>query len=96
LREKLQSRINSRQTEEQTLVRMFKHFDQGNKGTVNTSEFARVLEKTGMYYPDEIVSELFKLYDTDQSGSLDYRELAQILSATREVKPKPEPIPDEV
>jgi len=38
-------------TEEACFVKMFKYFDTANKGYVNFDEFARVLEKTGMYYP---------------------------------------------
>lgn len=38
-------------TEEACFVKMFKFFDQGNKGFVNFDEFDKVLEKTGMYYP---------------------------------------------
>ena len=43
---------------------MFKFFDTQNKGYVNFDEFARVLEKAGMYYPNPTLSQLFTQYDT--------------------------------
>lgn len=55
---------------------MFKYFDTQNKGAVTLDEFAKVLEKTGMYYPHKQIHDLFNSYDSDQSGSIDYRELA--------------------
>lgn len=72
-------------TEELTLVKMFKYFDQENKGTVDCGQFVRVLEKTGMYYPLPTLKALFEQYDTNSSGALDYRELAFILSGNANV-----------
>jgi Ca2+-binding EF-hand superfamily protein len=60
-------------TEEACFVKMFKFFDQGNKGFVNFDEFDKVLEKTGMYYPKANIQQLFKHYDNDGSGQIDYR-----------------------
>ena len=57
-------------------MKMFKYFDIMNKGAVDFPTFQRVLEKTGMYFPEEQLRPLFQTYDTDQSGSLDYKEFA--------------------
>ena len=57
-------------------MKMFKYFDVMNAGAVNFSQFQRVLEKSGMYYPESQLRPLFDLYDRDGSGSLDYREFA--------------------
>jgi len=72
-------------TEELTLVKMFKYFDQANKGTVNCEQFVRVLEKTGMYYPLPTLKALFDQYDANGNGELDYRELAFLLSGNSNV-----------
>lgn len=63
-------------TEEACFVKMFKYFDTANKGYVNFDEFARVLEKTGMYYPKPTLQQLFVQYDVNGNGTIDYRELA--------------------
>ena len=41
--------------------------------------FARVLEKAGMFYPQQTVEALFSEYDTNQNGIIDYREFATML-----------------
>jgi Ca2+-binding EF-hand superfamily protein len=63
-------------TEEACFVKMFKFFDVQAKGSVTFEEFARVLEKTGMYYPQQQMRQLYEGYDANQNGSLDYKELA--------------------
>jgi Ca2+-binding EF-hand superfamily protein len=63
-------------SEEACLVKMFKFFDFANKGLVDFASFTRVLEKAGMYYPDETLKHLFDLYDEHQNGLIDYRQLA--------------------
>ena len=40
------------------------------------AQFQRVLEKGGMYYPEDQLRPLFETYDKDSSGSLDYTEFA--------------------
>jgi Ca2+-binding EF-hand superfamily protein len=45
----------------------------------------RVLEKTGMYYPQPTLKALFDEYDIDGNGELDYRELAYMLSGNANV-----------
>ena len=77
---------------------MFKYFDQAQTGSVNCGQFMRVLEKTGMYYPQQTLQALFEEYDLDKNGQLDYRELALMISGehkikswTAPVKPNPEP-----
>jgi len=40
-------------SEEACLMKMFKYFDIMNKGAVDFTQFSRVLEKTGMYFPEE-------------------------------------------
>ena len=57
-------------------MKMFKYFDIMNKGAVDFTQFSRVLEKTGMYFPEEQLRPLFEIYDRDSSGSLDYQEFA--------------------
>ena len=57
-------------------MKMFKFFDIMNTGQVNFTQFQRVLEKSGMYYPEEQLRPLFDTYDRDGSGSLDYSEFA--------------------
>ena len=76
LKDKLAQRSNAKLSEESTLVKMFKFFDYANTGTVDVNQFARVLEKTGMYYSAEQVKSLFKSYDTHSIGCIDYRQLA--------------------
>jgi len=34
-------------------MKMFKYFDVMNKGSVDFVQFQRVLEKSGMYYPEQ-------------------------------------------
>lgn len=85
IQEKLRQRCDSKMTEELTLVKMFKYFDQENKGAVNCEQFVRVLEKTGMYYPLPTLKKLFNEYDTNHNGQLDYRELAYVLSGNATV-----------
>ena len=63
-------------SEEACLIKMFKYFDIMNKGAVDFNQFQRVLEKTGMYYPETQLRPLFDIYDRDRSGSLDYQEFA--------------------
>lgn len=63
-------------SEEACLMKMFKYFDVMNAGAVDFAQFQRVLEKSGMYYPEEQLRPLFNTYDQDGSGSLDYREFA--------------------
>ena len=57
-------------------MKMFKYFDIMNRGAVDFGQFQRVLEKSGMYYPEEQLRPLFDTYDKDGSGSLDYTEFA--------------------
>jgi Ca2+-binding EF-hand superfamily protein len=76
LRDKLRQKSNTNMTEEACFVKMFKFFDVQAKGSVTFEEFARVLEKTGMYYPQQQMRQLFEGYDANQNGSLDYKELA--------------------
>jgi len=60
-------------------MKMFKFFDVMNTGSVDFQQFSRVLEKSGMYYPENQLRPLFASYDTDRSGSLDYREFAMAI-----------------
>ena len=57
-------------------MKMFKYFDVMNTGSVDFTQFQRVLEKGGMYFPAEQLRPLFNSYDQDSSGSLDYKEFA--------------------
>ena len=57
-------------------MKMFKFFDIMNTGAVDFNQFSKVLEKTGMYFPEEQLRPLFNSYDRDGSGSLDYTEFA--------------------
>ena len=57
-------------------MKMFKYFDIMNTGAVDFTQFQRVLEKSGMYYPEDQLRPLFQAYDKDGSGSLDYTEFA--------------------
>ena len=57
-------------------MKMFKYFDIMNTGAVDFAQFSRVLEKSGMYYPEEQLRPLFTSYDTDSSGSISYAEFA--------------------
>jgi len=57
-------------------MKMFKYFDIMNTGSVDFAQFQRVLEKSGMYYPEDQLRPLFQTYDRDGSGSLDYTEFA--------------------
>ena len=41
------------------MVKMFKFFDVMNRGTVSFNEFMKTLEKTGMYFPAELMLPLF-------------------------------------
>lgn len=61
-------------SEEACLIKMFKYFDVMNAGAVDFNQFSRVLEKSGMYYPEQQLRPLFNIYDRDGSGSLDYAE----------------------
>ena len=57
-------------------MKMFKYFDIMNTGAVDFAQFQRVLEKGGMYYPEDQLRPLFNTYDKDSSGTLDYTEFA--------------------
>ena len=63
-------------SEEACLMKMFKYFDIMNTGAVDFTQFGRVLEKGGMYFPEDQLRPLFDFYDKDGSGSLDYTEFA--------------------
>ena len=68
---------------------MNKFFDYANTGTIDVNQFARVLEKTGLYYSPEQVKSLFSSYDTRSSGSIDYRQLAATIFNGRAVSSRP-------
>ena len=53
LKDKLIQKSNAKQSEEATLIKMFKYFDVSGEGSVDFGEFSKVCEKTGMYYPEE-------------------------------------------
>ena len=76
LKDKLIQKSNVKMSEEACLMKMFKYFDIMNTGAVDFGQFQRVLEKCGMYYPEEQLRPLFDTYDRDSSGSLDYTEFA--------------------
>ena len=76
LKDKLIQKSNAKLSEEACLMKMFKYFDIMNTGCVDFNQFQRVLEKSGMYYPEEQLRPLFNSYDRDSSGSLDYQEFA--------------------
>lgn len=42
----------SKMSQEATLMKMFKYFDVMDRGAVDYSTFAKVCEKTGMYFPE--------------------------------------------
>jgi len=79
LKDKLIQKSNAKLSEEACLIKMFKYFDIMEKGSVNFAEFTKVLEKSGMYYPEAQLKPLFGEYDRDSSGSVDYKEFAQIV-----------------
>ena len=62
----------TKMSQEATLMKMFKYFDVMERGSVDYATFAKVCEKTGMYYPEAQLRPLFNAYDRDGSGSLDY------------------------
>jgi len=76
LKDKLIQKSSAKMSEEACLMKMFKYFDVMNAGAVDFPQFQRVLEKSGMYYPEAQLKPLFDTYDEDKSGSLDYREFA--------------------
>ena len=53
LKDKLIQKSSAKMSEEACLIKMFKYFDVMNAGAVDFNQFARVLEKSGMYYPEE-------------------------------------------
>jgi len=53
LKDKLIQKSTTKMSEEACLMKMFKYFDIMNKGAVDFTQFSRVLEKTGMYFPEE-------------------------------------------
>lgn len=53
LKDKLIQKSNAKMSEEACLMKMFKYFDIMNRGAVDFGQFQRVLEKSGMYYPEE-------------------------------------------
>jgi Ca2+-binding EF-hand superfamily protein len=73
LRNKLLGKSGN-QSEEATLVKMFKFFDLQGKGAVNMKEFEKALVKIGFQYSQQQISYLFNKYDLDGSGLLDYKE----------------------
>ena len=84
-------------SEEACLMKMFKYFDIMNTGAVDFTQFQRVLEKSGMYYPEDQLRPLFQAYDKDGSGSLDYTEFAMAVfgqeSAAKGQMQRKAPIP---
>ena len=50
-------------SEEACLMKMFKYFDIMNTGAVDFGQFQRVLEKSGMYFPEDQLRPLFDTYD---------------------------------
>ena len=79
-------------------MKMFKFFDVSGQGRVDFETFAKVCEKTGMYYPEEQLRPLFNSYDRDGSGAVDYQEFALALfgeeaaaKATLQKRPKVDP-----
>jgi Ca2+-binding EF-hand superfamily protein len=68
---------------------MFKFFDSANSGLADLTQFARVLEKTGMYYSDAQVKSLFASYDPRSMGFIDYRQLAAAMFNGRAEKSRP-------
>ena len=98
LKDKLIQKSNAKQSEEATLMKMFKFFDVNGLGRVDFQTFARVCDKMGMYYPEEQLQPLFNSYDKDGSGEVDYQEFALALfgseaaaKATLQKRPKVEP-----
>ena len=73
MKDKLIQRSSARQSEEAALIKMFKYFDYSDKGSVNFTEFSRVLVKAGMYYPQKQLQALFQDYSVGGSNLLDYR-----------------------
>ena len=53
LKDKLIQKSNAKMSEEACLMKMFKYFDIMNTGAVDFTQFQRVLEKSGMYYPED-------------------------------------------
>lgn len=82
-------RSNAKLSEEATLVKMFKFFDYANSGSVDVAQFARVLEKTGLYFTAEQVRALFSSYDVRGSGIIDYRDLATSIFNGRAASSRP-------
>ena len=76
MKDKLIQKSSAKMSEEACLMKMFKYFDIMNTGSVDFAQFQRVLEKGGMYYPEEQLRPLFTTYDKDASGTLDYMEFA--------------------
>jgi len=59
LKLKLIQKSNAKLSEEACLMKMFKYFDVTGSGSVDFSTFSKVLEKSGMYYPEEQLFPLF-------------------------------------
>ena len=53
MQDKLLQKSKGSMTEEATLIKMFKFFDWSDRGAVDYTQFVRVLEKTGLYYPTD-------------------------------------------
>jgi len=71
------SQKSGAQSEEQVLLKCFKYFDLNDNQTVEPQEFAKAIEKIGIFIPTkQDLASLFSCYDTDGTGSIDYREFS--------------------
>jgi Ca2+-binding EF-hand superfamily protein len=81
LRQKLQQKATTYQSEEALLVRAFKYFDLDNSNSVSREEWRRAIEKIGVTLAThEQLDVLFDEYDTDHSGVLDYKEFSAVVT----------------
>ncbi len=80
LKNKLAQRSTSTQNQELILQKNFKFFDLNSNGTVEMEEFAKALEKIGIFFQtQQELQSIFESYDLDHSGAIDYKEFSTMM-----------------
>jgi Ca2+-binding EF-hand superfamily protein len=77
IKEKIRLRMNTTETEEKALVKVFKFIDLDNKTYLNPLEFSSALQRIGVNLSSQQLQILFEKYDTDRSGTIDYYEFSK-------------------